>query len=83
MLLKTTFIAILINVVLSMLLSHFATNEEIKPPNGAAALSFKGQFMHMMVHHKQVLFMSSLIVGIVVFLSVYLAKSVKHFDKLM
>ena len=72
-----TIIAIILNIVLSKLLSMFATKNEISPPNGAASLSLKGQFMHMMVHHEQVLFMSSFIVGLVVFLSVFITQLVK------
>ena len=66
-----TIIAIILNIVLSKLLSLVATSDEVNPPNGAASLSLKGQFVHMMVHHEQVLFMSSVIVGLVVFLSVF------------
>ena len=39
---------------------------------GAASLSLKSQFMHMMIHHNQVPFMSSIIIAIIVGLSVYL-----------
>ena len=49
-----------------------ATEEEISPPNGAENLSLKGQFVHMMVHHNQVPFMSSLIIALIVGLSIYL-----------
>ena len=66
-----TIIAIILNIVLSKLISLVATADEVNPPNGAASLSLKGQFVHMMVHHEQVLFMSSVIVGLVVFLSVF------------
>ena len=69
---KTVMFAVLLNIGLSLVLSPLATDEEIKPPNGAANLSLKSQFMHMMVHHKQVMFTSSAIVALVVFLSVYL-----------
>ena len=75
--LDVTVVAVLLNVVLSKLLSMFATEEEHKPKDGAASLSLKGQFMHMMVHHEQVLFMSSFIVGLVVFLSVVLSHYLK------
>ena len=74
---KCAVIGIILNVVLSKILSHFATDTEISPPIGAAALSYKEQFMHMMVHHEQVLCMSSFIVGLVVFLSVCLAKCLR------
>ena len=76
--LNTAMIAILLNIILSKILSLFATEKEIKPPEGAVKLSLKGQFMHMMVHHEQVLFMSSFIVGLVVFLSVILSTLIKY-----
>jgi len=75
-----TGIAIFLNIILSKLLSNFASKKEIKPSKGAASLSFKGQFMHMMVHHEQVLFMSSFIVGLVVFLSVVIAENTKMIE---
>ena len=71
------FFGIVLNLVLPLLLKPLATKEEIKPPNGAASLSLKGQFMHMMVHHNQVPFMSSVIIAIIVGLSVYLGYIVK------
>jgi len=63
-----------LNLILPLILKPFATEEEIKPPNGAASLSMKGQFMHMMVHHNQVPFMSSVIIAIIVGLSVFLGE---------
>lgn len=57
-----------------MLLKRFATKEEIKPPNGSGKLNFKGQIMHMIVHHNQVILSSSFIVGLIVGLSVYLSR---------
>tara|TARA_Y100000748_G_C15494136_1_gene487593 strand:- start:1109 stop:1369 length:261 start_codon:yes stop_codon:yes gene_type:complete len=69
---KSVLIAVALNIGLAFALSPFATPDEIKPPNGAQNLSFKSQFMHMLVHHKQVLFTSSLIVAIVVALSISL-----------
>jgi len=70
--LKSACISIVLNIVLPMILTPMALPEEIKPPKGAVKLSLKGQFMHMMVHHNQVIVMSSLIVALIVFLSVYL-----------
>ena len=64
--------AVVLNLVLPAILKPFATSEEIKPPSGAAALSLKGQFMHMMVHHNQVPLMSSLIVALITGLAVFL-----------
>ncbi len=71
--LVSAIIGISLNIVLSLILSKFATKNEIKPPNGAASLSFKSQIMHMLVHHKQVLLTSSLIVGLLVGISTFLA----------
>jgi len=70
---KTIIVAIVLNIVLPFFLSPLATQDEVKPPAGAVNLSFKGQFMHMMVHHKQVALTSSFIVGLIVFLSICIA----------
>ncbi len=67
--LKISVIAVVLNVALSLILSPFATADQIKPPDGADKLSFFSQIMHMLVHHKQVLVTSSLIVFVLVFLS--------------
>ena len=77
--LKAAAIGVLLNVVLSYALSPFATKDEIKPPNGAAKLSFKGQLMHMFVHHAQVGFTSSIIVAIIVSVSMFGGRFI--FDK--
>jgi len=71
--LKTAVIGVILNVVLSFALAPFATREEIKPPNGASGLSFKSQVMHMLVHHKQVIVTSSIIVALLTGLSCYIA----------
>ena len=83
LILKACVVGIILNLVLPFILKPFATPQEIKPPNGAASLSYKGQFMHMMVHHNQVPFMSSLIIALIVGLSVYLGYKLKPFDCLM
>lgn len=70
---KTAIIAVLLNIALSFALSPFATKEEIKPPEGASMLSFKSQIMHMLVHHKQVILTSSLIVALLTGLSCFIA----------
>lgn len=70
-------IAILINLILPQVLKPFATEDEIKPPNGAANLSIKEQLMHMFVHHAQVPITSSIIVAIIVLLSNILGIQVK------
>ena len=77
LILKACVFGIILNLVLPFILKPFATPQEIKPPNGAASLSYKGQFMHMMVHHNQVPFMSSLIIALIVGLSVFFALLVK------
>ena len=71
--LKAAAIGVILNVVLSYALSPFATDEEVKPSNGAANLSFKSQIMHMLVHHKQVILTSSLIVALVSGISCWIA----------
>lgn len=70
-------IAILINLILPKILMPFATEDEIKPPNGANNLSFKEQLMHMFVHHAQVPITSSIIIAIIVLLSNMLSIHVK------
>jgi len=70
---------VILNIILPLVLGPFATEEEKVPPNGAASLSLKSQFMHMMVHHNQVPFMSSVIIAIIVGLSVFLGKQFKIF----
>ncbi|MDA9216239.1 hypothetical protein N9O88_00250 [bacterium] len=73
---KAAIIGVVLNIALALILSPFASKEEIKPPNGAAKLPFKSQVMHMLVHHGQVLFTSSLIVGLLVGLSVSIAQKI-------
>tara|TARA_Y100000591_G_C21548844_1_gene552613 strand:- start:412 stop:681 length:270 start_codon:yes stop_codon:yes gene_type:complete len=75
--LNAVVVGVVLNLVLPVLLKPFATEEEKKPPNGAASLSLKGQFMHMMVHHGQVPVMSSFIIALIVGLSVYLGYVLK------
>lgn len=66
-----------INLVLPQIVTPFATPAEIKPPTGNAKdLNMKQQLVHMMVHHGQVPISSSLIVGTIVGLSVYLSSKV-------
>jgi hypothetical protein len=78
--LNAVIIGIILNLLLPLILNHFATSDEKKPPNGANNLSLKGQFMHMMVHHGQVPFMSSVIVAIIVALSVSFGYWVNFFQ---
>ena len=71
--LKSALVGVILNIVLSYGLSPFATAKEVKPPNGAAKLSFKSQIMHMLVHHKQVMLTSSLIVALLAGISCFIA----------
>jgi hypothetical protein len=70
-------VGVVLNIALSLCISPFATPNQISPPDGAAALGLWDQFVHMLVHHEQVLFTSSLIVFIVVALSVAIALLVR------
>ena len=70
---KAVVVAVILNVVLSLILKMFATPDQIHPPNGAKNLGFFDQIMHMFVHHAQVPVTSSVIVAIVVALSIYIA----------
>ena len=72
--LKAAIVGVGINLILPALVEPFATEEEISPTDGAANLSTKGQLVHMMVHHNQVPFSSSIIIGAIVFLSVKLTE---------
>lgn len=74
---QSVLIGVLLNVVLSLLASQFASDEQKSPPNGAQELPFFSQIMHMLVHHKQVLWTSSLIVALVVAISVSMAATMK------
>lgn len=67
-------ISIMINLILPQILKPLATKDQKKPPDGAEKLPFFDQLMHMFVHHAQVPFSSSLIVGVIVFLSILLSK---------
>lgn len=74
LLLYSVAVGVVINLILPQVLLPFATPEEIKPPNGAATLSFKKQLMHMFVHHAQVPITSSIIVAIIVLLSILVSR---------
>ena len=80
---NAVFFAIVLNIVLPMLISPFATQEEKQPKEGAKSLSMKAQFMHMIVHHNQVIFMSSLIIALIVGLAVFLGYKFKPCERLV
>ena len=58
----SAFVAVILNLLLPRLAKGYATIEEINPKQGANSLSFKGQLMHMLVHHSQVPLSSSVII---------------------
>ena len=72
-----------LNLILPFLINPLATEEEKTPPNGAENLSYKSQFVHMMVHHNQVPLMSSIIIALIVGLSVILGYKLKPIENLM
>ena len=69
--------AVVLNIVAPMLLQPFATSQEVKPPNGAAQLSLKGQLMHMFVHHSQVPISSSIIIAVIILVAQQIVANVK------
>tara|TARA_B100001121_G_C18513333_1_gene537737 strand:- start:187 stop:429 length:243 start_codon:yes stop_codon:yes gene_type:complete len=73
---KAAIVGAILNIVLAIIASPFATKDEVTPPNGAGNLSFKSQVMHMLVHHKQVMVTSTLIVALLVGLSVCIAQKI-------
>lgn len=75
---KPIAIAVAINLALPKIVTPFATPEEIKPPTGNAKdLDFKQQLVHMMVHHGQVPLSSSIIVGSIVGLTLFISSKIK------
>ena len=74
---------VILNLGLPLILKPFVSEDEISPPNGASNLSFKSQFMHMMVHHNQIPLMSSIIIVIIVGLSIKLGYILKPIDRLL
>jgi len=73
---KAAVVGVILNIVLAIIATPFATKDEVMPPNGAGNLSFKSQIMHMLVHHNQVMFTSSLIVALLVGLSVCIGQKI-------
>ena len=59
----------ILNVVLSLVATKFATADELSPPEGAANLSLKSQLVNMLVHHKEVLVSSSILVCVLCILA--------------
>ena len=75
-LINSVLYAIILNVIISFAIDFIASEKEKNPPNGANKLTFKEQIIHMFVHHKQVVFASSILVAIVVAFSIGLAQKI-------
>ena len=76
-LLGCVIVSVIFNIALPFVVKPMATEKQISPPNGAAKLNLFDQIIHMLVHHAQVPFTSSLIVALIVGLSVYFGKYIK------
>lgn len=75
--------SVILNLALPLIVKPLATPDEIKPPNGAHNLDFKGQLIHMLFHHAQVPLTSSIIVGLIVVLSVTLGYQFKPVENIL
>jgi len=73
--LVSAIIAVLLNIIFSIFMSHVASPGQKNPPN-VGDLNFWGQIVHMMIHHKKVLLSSSTIVFLVVALSTALGAQI-------
>jgi uncharacterized membrane protein YagU involved in acid resistance len=77
-LVKPILVVVGINLALPMLVTPLATQDEITPPTGNAKdLNWKQQIVHMMVHHGQVPLSSSIVVGAIVGLSIFISSKIK------
>ena len=65
-------VAVVLNLVVPQLFKPYATPEEVNPSGGPANLSMKGQFMHMMVRHAELPILSSLSIGLMLAVCIYL-----------
>ena len=69
-------VGVLLNIALSHVGERVATPQERKPKS-AKKLHHKSQAVHMLVHHKQVLVTSSVIVFTLVVLSIIIAQRIQ------
>ena len=76
-------VGLLLNYFIPLMLTPLATPDEVTPPDGAGKLSFKSQFMHLMVHHNQIPLMSALVVGFVIITSIYLGYKLNPMKRLL
>ena len=69
----STILAILVNILLPLIVGQFATDDQKKPPTGDAGdLNMWDQIMHMLYHHKQVPVSSSIIIALISLITVSL-----------
>tara|TARA_B100001093_G_scaffold476696_1_gene503325 strand:- start:1119 stop:1376 length:258 start_codon:yes stop_codon:yes gene_type:complete len=76
-LVKVPLILIIIGLILPMIMARFATPQERKPDRCVSELPFKSQLMHMMVVKNKIKFSSSILIGIISFIAVYIAINIK------
>ena len=74
---KIPLILIIIGLILPMIMVRFATPQEIKPDRCISQLPFKSQMMHMMVIKNKIKLSSSILIGIISFIVVYIAINIK------
>ena len=73
---KIPIILVILGIIIPMILSPFATPQEINP-NNIRNLSFKSQIMHMMVLKNKIILSSSIFIGVISFCATYIALRIK------
>tara|TARA_B100001778_G_C18476021_1_gene578054 strand:+ start:367 stop:603 length:237 start_codon:yes stop_codon:yes gene_type:complete len=66
---KVVIVAVILNLLLPLVVTPYATPAEISPPNGVQKLSLKEQIVHMLVHHGQAPVSSSIVIFVLFMLS--------------
>ena len=66
---KVVIVAVVLNLLLPMIVTPYATATEVSPPNGVEKLSIKEQIVHMLVHHGQAPVSSSIVIFVLFMLS--------------
>jgi len=74
LLVNSVLYSIILNVVLSYSFDFITSEDEKKPISEFKNLSFKEKIINMFVHHKQVIFASTIIVAAIVGLSLGFAQ---------
>jgi hypothetical protein len=73
---KIPIILVILGIIIPMILSPFATPQEINS-NNIRNLSFKSQIMHMMVLKNKIILSSSIFIGAISFCATYIALRIK------